>query len=243
MSTTTPDWLADNTPWLERARARWAPRSAEPLRLRVWLRSAGLAYDPYQGVQLEGALQHLVVLIETGRMPADVFARKPRAVATDIQIPIADVPIEGRPIACASWGMFPVFALESVRWLRKRARHGMLNPPGGRGIIPIAGGAYKSLNIPVARMSSPWVDFHVRGDRTLLASLCPRLTALGRHRSHVEVMAVEIDPDPLDASLWLDDNPQRVIPVPAGTAGARECTTRAPYWAVGSMALCVVPGG
>lgn len=238
-----PSWLQENHVWLDRARARWAPRTIEPLRLRIYLRSAGLAYDPYQGLQLEGALQHVVVLLETGRMPADVFASKPSNVLTDIQIPIADVTLEHRPIACASWGLFPPMALESVRWLRKRARHGMLNPPGGRGVIPIAGGAYKSLNIPVARMTTPWVDFHVRGDPGLLATLCPALAALGRHRSHAEVMAVEITPDPQDASLWLDGAPQRAIPVPEGTEGARETTTRAPYWSVASLALCVTPVG
>lgn len=233
-------WRARNT-WLDRAADRWRPRRVEPLLLRVYLRSAGLAVDLYNGIQIEGALQHAVACRESGRMPADVFADKPREVSTDIRIPIEDVTIEGRAIACASWGRFPPCAIETVRWKRKRARAEELRPPGGSGMMRITGGPLKAINVPIAIITTPWVDFHVRGDRDLLAEICGAILCLGAHRSMSEVMGIEITDDPDDASLWRDDQPQRSIPVPEGTTEARWCSTRAPYHRRDTHAWCITP--
>lgn len=234
-------WLDRNGDWLARAAEEWRPRRVEPLRIRVFLRSSGMAYDPYNGIQIEGLLQHVVVMLATGRMPSDVFADKPRDIATDIQIPVADTVIDGFPIAMASWGHFPREAIESVRWLRKRARTSVLNAPSGRGIIVIAGGAYKSLNLPIARMTTAWIDFYVRGDAERLRRLLAAAASIGRHRGHSEIMCSEITPDERDSSLWVDGHPQRSIPVPCATPEARTTTTRAPYHVAASMTTCLVP--
>jgi hypothetical protein len=244
-------WLDDNLPWLKRARKRYEPRHPEPLMLRVWF-SAPVAWDPYDGTCLEGALQHAVVLREIGQMPADVFSECPADVTADIQIPIVDEMICGRPIARASWGFPAEFAAETVRWRRHRTRVEQLPTPGGRGTIVIAGGPYKNTQIPTATIATPWLDFYVRGDRALLADLLRDVGAVGRCRAGGlgAVLGTEILPDPEDRSLTWRGRPMRSIPVESEDAAARfepgscDCrpqTTRAPYWAQRSKTLCVVP--
>ncbi len=242
-------WDRDNAAWLERA-ARWAPRSVDPLRLRVWL-SSPLAWDGATAITIEGALQFAVVCRETGRMPDDVFNGAPRDVMIPLPIPVADVTIAGLPIACASWGIAPACAVESIRWRRKRTRAESL----GLDKVLIKGGAYKALNIPVGALVAPWLDFYVRGDRGLLTDLFRDVQGLGRDstRGMGTVLGVEIASDHDDRSLIYRGAPQRALPLVCDgseydprslapdTWDERETTTRAPYWKQASLAVCAVP--
>ena len=242
-------WESDNAGWLARA-ARWAPRKVEPLRLRVWL-SSPLAWDGATAITIEGPLQFAVICRETGRLPDDVFNGAPMDRMLPVAIPIEDVTIGDHLIACASWGIAPTIAVESVRWRRKRARADSL----GLDKVLIKGGPYKSLNIPVGTLVSPWLDFYVRGDRALLTDLCRDVQGLGRDstRGMGTVIGVEITNDPDDRSLLYRGAPQRAIPMmldggdydprclDPDTWDERETTTRAPYWKQASLAVCAVP--
>jgi hypothetical protein len=101
-------WLNDNRPWLEAARTAWAPQNPEPLQVRAWLNS-DVAYDGHDGITLEGALQSVVIMRMTGRLPDDVFADCPISTPfdeSDVQVPIVDSLLGGWNIARASIGWF-----------------------------------------------------------------------------------------------------------------------------------------
>ena len=243
-------WLVDNAGWLARA-ARWAPRTVEPLHLRAWL-SSPVTWDGSVPITIEGPLQFAMIGRETGRLPDDVFNGAGRDTLIELPIPIADVTIGERLIACASWGAAPVIAIEAVRWRRKRAREEALGVPGR---LLIKGGPFKSLNIPVGTLVTPWLDFYVRGDRALLEDLCRDVQGLGRDstRGLGTVLGIEISSDPDDRSLLYRGAPQRALPIVCDggnydprsltpdTWDERETTTRAPYWKQASLALCAVP--
>jgi len=118
-------WADENRAWRELAARHWSPRSPEPLRLRAWLASP-IAWDGYDPLTIEGALQYVVIGLETGRAPDDVFSDCPLETPladTDIQIPIVDDTTYGEvPIARASCGVFAPGAVASVRWRRTRPR-------------------------------------------------------------------------------------------------------------------------
>lgn len=244
-------WVDPNREWLEAARKHWVPRTSEPLTLRAWLGSP-VVWDAYDGITLEGALQFAVVVLETGRMPDDVFYGIEPETFADIRIPIADVEIGGFPIALASWGIPAPGAIETKRHRRKRARVDVLPTPGGRGTVVTGGGEFKALDIPTPTVTAYWLDFHVVGDRKLLANLLPLACCLGRSRSAGlgEVMGWEVLPGSLESPLADRGTPLRTIPTTAasayadyrsGTYDLREATTRAPYWHRRSRTLCVVP--
>lgn len=247
-------WLDAQRPWLDRARARWAPRRVEPLHLRVWL-AAPVAYDGRDPITLEGALQAVVVQREAGAPPDDVFALCPHGVRVDVPVPIADTTIAGRPIACASIGWpapYPAHA-EGMRWRRKRpdAEAYRLDK------LMVNGGWGKTLNIPVATLTTPWLDVYVRGDRDLLVELVADTAfgGLGRDatRGLGTVLGVEVRPDPDDRSLLHRGAPQRALPLvqDGGPYDARSfapdtweervCPTRAPYWIQADAVRCAVP--
>lgn len=226
-------WLDAQRPWLERARARWTPRTVEPLHLRIWLASP-VAYDGRDPLTIEGALQYVVVkreacretgdhgagglwgdLRQPGITPDDVFADCPRGYRVDVPTPIADVTIAGRLIACASIGWpapYPAHA-EGIRWRRKRA------DVDAYGITKanVSGGWTKALNIPVQTLATPWLDVYVRGDRMLLAELVQDTAfgGLGRDstRGLGTILGVEIGSDHDDRSLLHRGAPQRVLPL------------------------------
>lgn len=245
-------WLDENRDWLARAAERCRPRSSEPLRLRVWLRSP-LVWDAWNGVGIDGALQHAIVLRETGRLADDVFADAPRSVFADIAVPLADVERAGRRIACASWAQPPVCAVESLRYWRKRARAELMPIPGGKGVLVTGGGAYKSLQIPVPTLATPYVDFFVVGDRSLLSDLLRDVGAIGRGRAGGlgSVLGTEITSESEDRSLRWRGRPMRATPVADeheaalhfehGAYELREAATRAPYWHMSTRALCAMP--
>lgn len=236
--------------WLSRAK-RWLPDTVAPLRLRVWLKSE-IAWDDYDGVTIEGALQYVVVVRESGMMPDDAFEGAPREFFADIPAPIADEERAGRRIACASWGI-PAAHIETVRYKRSRARAELFPIPGGRGLLPTSGGKYGSTQVPTAALATPYVDFYVRGDRDKLIDLVRDVGSIGKSRGGGlgAIHGVEIDDDPEDRSLVYQGRPQRSIPVTdehdaaihfeVGSYDLRETNTRAPYWHRATRALCAVP--
>lgn len=240
-------WLEANREWLARASLNWRARVVEPLRVRVWFESE-VAWDTFDGITLEGALQFAVVARETGRHPSDVFAGCD--VAADIAIPIHDEHIAGRVVACASWAQPASEAFTTRRKQRKRLDGDYV---GGTSKLTIAGGALKNTDIPYEALATPYVDFYVRGDRHLLADLLRDVQGLGRNwpRGMGTICAVEISDDADDRSLVYQRRPQRALPIDdehsaarlyeSGSYDVREATTRAPYWHQRSRALCAVP--
>lgn len=243
-------WLDDSAAWRERAK-RWLPVMVAPLRVRVWLASE-IAWDAYDGVTLEGALQAVVVTRASGLMPDDAFDGAPRDYFADVSIPIADEEHSGRRIACASWAI-PAVHVETVRKVRSRARSELFPVPGGKGLLATSSGAYKSTEKPVATLATPYVDFFVRGDRDKLAELVRDVGSIGRARAGGlgAIHGVEIEADPDDRSLVWRGRPQRSLPVAdaeqaralfeAGSYDLREANTRAPYWHRATRAVCAVP--
>jgi len=242
-------WLDDNAGWIARAE-RWRPAHVEPLRVRLWL-SSPVVYDGRDPVSLDAVLGFVVVCRETGRLPDDVFAGIGDAVV-DIPVPVADVEIDGRRVACCSWARAPSCAVEALRFRRKRARVEAMASLGSHGL---SGGRFKSLNIPVATLVTPWLDVYVRGDRAKIVDLARDLGGLGRDaaRGLGTVLGVEVDDDPEDRSLLWRGRPQRALPLvvdggeydvrqldPDGYE-ERDATLRAPYWHAGSMAHAVAP--
>ncbi len=235
-------WIDENRGWLDRARATWAPREREEFTVRVWL-SSPIAWGEY-GIQLDGLLQRLVVERETGLPSDDVFAEYPREASVDIQIPVVDVMIGDLPIARCSWGVPAPVAAESLRWRRKRARLEAMS--GNR--VTIAGGPYKSTNIPVQTLVTPWLDFHVVGDLGRVRELLGEATALGRGYSSGlgTILGVEYLPDPEGRSLACGGRPMRSVPLGLGAPRMQDplvmlTNTRAPYWARKGRVVCAVP--
>lgn len=231
---------------IERARPRYAPREVTPLRLRAWLRQP-ITWDAYHGLTIEGAIQCVTVIRETGMLPDDAFAGWPRDEFADIPVPIADVTMCGRPIACASRARPSDLCELTTRRRRKRPEAEHYAPDR----VMTNGGNFKALDIPVATLTTPFVDFFVRGDRAMLADMLVDVTAIGAGRSAIGgVMGWEIDPDPDDRALLYERTPQRPLPVAdehdaaitygAGDYELRECATRAPYWHRATVALCAV---
>lgn len=236
-------WLDDNRWWLDRARERWAPSVVEPFTLRVWF-SSPVAWSR-NGLQVDGYLQRLVVERETGMPSDDVFAHAPRTVDADITIPLRHVRMGAFDVACASWGMPPEVAVESIRWRRRRTRVEVL----GMDKVVVAGGAFKSTNIPLPTLTTPYLDFYLSGDRAKVRDLLADATALGRGYAagYGTILGIEYLPDPEDRSLVWRGAPTRHLPMVAGCPPleqafyVEEKPTRAPYWAARNMALCAIP--
>lgn len=235
-------WLDRNQAWLASAQTHWAPHTPEPFTARVWL-SSPVAWGE-RGIQLDGLLQRLVVERETGLLSDDVFAECPRGTHVEIAIPVADVTIASLPIACCSWGVPAPFAAESIRWRRKRARLDAMS--GNR--LTIAGGAYKSTNIPVQTLVTPWLDFHMIADHAMVRDLLSDATAIGRGYSSGlgTILGIEYLPDPESRSLAWRGQPTRAIPLGPGGPELQDpycmlTSTRAPYWAGKGRVVCAVP--
>jgi hypothetical protein len=219
----------------------------------VWLR-APLAWDPYDGITIEGALQSVVVTRESSRLPDDAFDGAPSDFFADVPIPIADQEVYGIKIALVSWAI-PATNIETVRRLRRRSRVDLFRPAGGRGLLVVSGGSFKNTDVPVSTMTTPFVDFFAHGDAEKIADLARDLGSLGRARGGGlgAIHGVEVDTGcPMRHPLSHHRRPQRTIPVLDGTNAAdrfevgsyevRERQLRAPYWHLGGpRALCAVP--
>jgi hypothetical protein len=216
--------------------------------------AAPVAWDGYDPITLEGALQSAVVLRETGRTPDDVFVGCPSDASledADIQIPISDVPIhvEGRaiPIACCSVGRFSEDAVPTLRYIRKRPRAENYRTK----IVNIAMAEYKASNIPVATVTCTSITFWVLGDAERLRDLLRDCGHLGAHRSGGlgSVLGWEVTVDATSAHwpAWQDERGRLMRSVPDSLCEyaigfeRRAANLRAPYWHKRTQALCKVP--
>lgn len=234
-------------PWLDAARAEWLPRESVPLVVRAWLWSP-VAVDAFDGLRLEGALGWAVVALASGLPPPDAFAGVARSQHVDLPVPITDVEMCRRAIACASDAQVPSEASEVLRKRRRKPHPEAL----GLARVMTTGGPYKALDIGTPATATPCVWWHVRGDRTRLTRLLREVHAVGRGRSGGlgQVIAWEVLDDPDDASLTRDGRPMRALPVadaldadarfPGGCA-VREASVRAPHWHRATRTLCAVP--
>lgn len=235
-------------PWLDRARELYLPRAVESLIVRAWFASP-VAADVVHGLRLESALGWVVVAHATGEPPPEGFAGVPRGTHVDIPVPIADVWMEGRPIACASDVQLPGDdAVSEVVRVRRQRTH----PEAfAAAKVITSGGPYANAQRPTAALTTPCAWWHVRADRERLEALLSDLHALGKGRAGGlgHVAGWEVLPDPDDASLVRDGRPMRPLPVrdredaaeryPGATV--REASVRAPSWHRATRCLCVVP--
>ncbi len=240
-------WAEQNAVWRSSAHRRWSPRSPEPLHVRCWL-SSPVAYDGYDPLTIEGALQCAVVLRETGRTPDDVFSACPvRAPLsdTDIAIPIVDDRFGNVPIAMASVGWFSGDARATKRQSWKRADAEYYS----KRVVKVAEAANKTQMLLKATVTALYVDFYVCGDRALLTDLLTDVSHLGASRAGGlgELHGVEVHP--CNAKAWFvgpGTRLMRVLPhgrhtAHRGSFDTRESTLRAPYWHHRTRELCDVP--
>lgn len=239
-------WADDNRAWREQARILWRPERPEPLLLRAWL-GAEVAYDGFDPLTLEGALQCVVCMRETGALPDDVFADCPISASledTDIQIPIVDDYVNGVPLAKISIGWFSPDATATKRqnWKRARAEH------YARDMVKTSEASSKTQMVLKQTVTALHVDFYALGDREKLASLLRDVSTLGAGRSGGlgNVAGWEI----LDApGQWWFQGPgrrlMRTLPADFGLDvteyDERMATLRAPYWHQRTQRLCHVP--
>jgi hypothetical protein len=239
-------WATDNEWWRAQARERWSPTEPEALLLRAWL-STPIAYDGYDPITLEGALQSVVCMRETGRLPDDVFSDCPLSATleeTDIRIPIADVTSGGAPIACASVGWFSPDAVATKRqsWKRARADHYQ------RAIIKTSEASTKTQMVLKATVTALHVDFYVLGDRSKLTDLLRDVSHLGASRAGGVGGITGWEALPAPGPWWIrgpGDRLMRSMPADASAAWVRyderPATVRAPYWHHRTRTLCHVP--
>ena len=229
--------------WLARAEAETRPRADTPLRIRAWL-SGPVALDARDGMPLDGLLSWATVLRFAGELPDDAFEGCPRGTHCNIPVPVVHVERGGHEIACASWGRPSPDAREIVRRKRKRAD---VEAYGLGGKVPIAGGEWKSLDLPVPLTTCTWVEWHARGDAQQLAEALAMVYGLGRDRARGcgTIEGWEVTRADEDRSLVADGMPARALPVRDGRefpgAGLTVTATRAPYWRRDVRTLCAVP--
>lgn len=240
-------WYERNRPWLERARARYAPDNPEPMVVRAWL-DAPVAVDGFDPLTLEGSLQYSVILRETGRMPDDVYSDcslEEPLEHTDIQIPIADTSMRGLPIAMVSVGWFSSDALATKRqsWKRARAEH------YARDVVKVSSAENKTQMVLKATVTASFVDFFAFADRGKIQDLLRDVHCLGAARSGGlgAVHGWEVIPT---AQQWWFRGPggrlMRSLPLTRDVetmtgVDARSATLRAPYWHPRTRRLCGVP--
>lgn len=224
---------------------------AEPLRCRAWLLLGRVAYIGYHGLaELEGLAQHIAIALVAGRAPSDALA----GLTEDVLLPspIEHMTVAGEPIACCSWGVPAEGASkQGVHILRRRADADGMNLAR----VQINHGEYKTLQVPVSILTTPYVDFYVRADRERLEKLRPWMLSIGRGGSFGLglIQQVEITEDPEDRSLSWKNRPQRPIPMTTegplrarsfepGSYEVREQAVRAPYWRPWAPhPMCLVP--
>lgn len=245
-------WATENAWWRENAAKRRGTRPDQCI-IRAWL-SAPVAWDGYDPLTLEGALQSVVIMRETGRMPCDVFRGCPADASlneTDIPIPIADIDVEvdgqALPIALCSVGFFSPDAALTTRYIRGRARAEQYAAK----FVNIAMGEYKASNMPVATVTCHYVEFRCVGEAKHLRDLLRDVDHIGADRSGglgaVQGWEVDVDED----SGWapFTDPSGRLLrsipdsPEPCCASGfeVRLATLRAPYWHKRTQTLCKVP--
>ena len=240
------NWAAENRAWREQARILWRAERPEPLLIRAWLASE-VAYDGYDPITIEGALQCVVCLRETGRLPDDVYADCPLSESvenTDIPIPIVDTVIGGASVASVSIGWFSPDAIATKRQNWKRARAENYN----RDIVKVSAAQNKTQMVLKQTVAALHIDFYAIGERDRLESLLRDVGSLGAARSGGigAVQGWEILPAP--GEWWFVGPGGRLMrTLPAIEApnwieyDERMATLRAPYWHQRTSAVCHVP--
>lgn len=239
-------------PWLDAARAAWAPRPERvvPLRVTAYL-TAPVAMDRAIPLRLDGALTWLVVALATGLPPREAFGAIRAGEWVDLPTPIADAEVRGWRVPRCSDGVFPSVALDSVRRRRRRTDADAL----GLAKVQTNGGAWKALDMPAPTVSAPSVVWHCVADEERLCALLGELHALGRGRAGglgaVGAWRVEHMPAGEDYGLTRDGMPTRALPVRDADEAERlypGCEVRVdavrpPHWhrAVKTLCACPVP--
>lgn len=239
-------WPEQNRAWRQRAIENWAPRTQEPLRLRAWLASP-ISWDGWDPLTIEGALQSVVVLRETGLPADDVYSSCPLDLPlseTDIQIPIADSLEYGEvPIARASCGRVSSDARSTMRWRRSRPRAEYY----GLDKVKTTTAEMKAHNLPCPTVTATYVDFYVVGDEVQLSDLLQDVSHLGSKRGGGlgKILSWQVTRSETDWSLFQSDGTlMRVLPsafVSNVGGDLREASLRAPYWHPGTRCSAVVP--
>lgn len=242
-------WVNRNRQWRERAEANWLPRHPEPIRVRGWF-SSPVAWDGYDPLMLEGALQYAVVVRETGRAPDDVYSDCPLSCPLSdagIQIPISDQLVGGSefPIAMASGAWFSPDATPTVRWRRRRLRAEYY----ARATVKAAQGDTKACNLPSATVTALFADWYVCGDRERMTELLQDVTHIGGHRGGGLGLMKGWEVEGTDRAWWFfgpGGRLMRTMPLADGEptpplSDPRESTLRAPYWHPRTRCLCAVP--
>lgn len=224
---------------------------AEPLRCRAWLLHSRVAYIGYTGLtEFEGLAQHIAIALVSGIAPSEALGGLTEDVV--IPSPIEHMDVAGEPIACCSWGVPAEGATkQGVYILRRR--------PDAEGMnlarVQINHGEYKTLQVPISILTTPYVDFYVRADRERLEMLRPWMLGIGRGNAFSLglIQQVEITEDTEDRSIAWRNRPQRSIPMTAeGPLRARSFEQdsyevrpepiRAPYWRPWApRPMCLVP--
>lgn len=244
----TLDDLTPLLPWLPSARERWLPRHGHtrPLTLRAWL-SAPVALPRVGAVCIEGVLQHAMVIAETGHLPGEVFACFPRHLFANLPVPIADVEMHGRAIACASWPRSSPDAHEALIMHTHKPEAEQL----GLRKVYITGGEAKPKRVPVPTLAVTWMEWSLLADGARLTALLAGARALAKWRGALgSVDRWEVIGASEDYSLLRDGSPARVLPVldeaeamerfPRGYV-LDEQNTRAPYWHRATRSLVACP--
>lgn len=232
---------------LASARERWRarPDRVEPITLRAWL-SAPVAMPRVGAVTIEGLLQCAMLTAETGMIPRDAIGDHDGSFL-DLPVPIADVEMHGRTIACASWPVWSPDARESLMMHTHKPEAEQL----GMRKVYITGGEAKPKRVYVPTRAASWVEWSLVADRERLRALLDGCRALAKWRGALgSVDRWEVIGASVDHSLTRDGSPARSLPVldeaeaierfPRGYV-LDECQTRAPYWHRATRALCACP--
>lgn len=237
-------WLDANRAWLERARDRWSARTehVRPMRIRAIL-DGPVAWDGRTLIQIDGALQDVIVMRETGRTGDDVYETAGSGFCSPT-IPIAHVECGDVTISRASAGVASP-GIDHARRRRSRVRADAM----GAGQIVVGHGWAKSTDIPIPTRVMPWLDFFVVGDAERIDDLLRDVSGLGRAsgRGYGAVARWELSEMREDRSLTYNARPMRPIPIDAAsdfdasTYEMREHGTIAPFWHRASRRHCAVP--
>jgi hypothetical protein len=215
----------------------------ENLTVRSWLYSP-ISQDIIGGNPLDdllcvAVLNHLRIHID------DLGDMHPEPVV--IPIPLAKVEVDGVWIYATSWRRYHPAAIPMVRRKRKHF-HESRFVAGGK--VDTRSGKFRSYDLVSACMSSPFVEWTVRGNRECIARLLQTVGSLGKDRNAGlgTVAAWEIASTTRDP-LVVDGAPQRSLPCPSGdlskyavgSCSRAERTVRPPYVWPGTRMTCAVP--
>jgi hypothetical protein len=209
--------------------------------VRAWLYSP-VAIDVIGGNPLDDLL--CVAVLRHFQIPIDDLGdMHPEPVF--IPAPLARVSIGGTWIYATSWRRCHPVAMEMVR--RKRKHFFASRFVGGQQ-VDTKSGRFRSYDLASACVTTPYVEWTVRGSRAWLERLLPLVGSIGKDRNSGlgSIASWEIASTTRDPVLE-EGVPQRGIPCSGvDTAGYRDCvlaerTIRPPYVWPGTRMLCALP--